>query len=100
MRLIVGLGNPGKNYKQSRHNIGFMVVKKIAQKKETVFDSKPDFESKIAELGGVGTKINLVKPQTFMNLSGLSVRALAKYYKIKNILINKKRAVIIYRSLF
>lgn len=78
MKLIVGLGNPGKEYVETRHNIGFIILDKYLGK---VKWSKK-FESCIYT-----TKINnedviFIKPQTYMNLSGISVRKAAKYYKI------------------
>ena len=79
--MIVGLGNPGKEYQKNRHNIGFMAIDKIA--KEFGFENKK-VKSKAIVLEGKydNRKIVLVKPQTFMNLSGHSVRPLVNFYKI------------------
>lgn len=81
--LIVGLGNPGREYKDNRHNVGFMLVDRIAvrlnargmkvQSKAIVMDAKHEER-----------KLFLAKPQTFMNLSGQSVQGLAHFYKIPN----------------
>jgi len=83
MRLLVGLGNPGKKYQYNRHNIGFLTVDAIAE----AFASTPwagKFKGEICEirLSGIDEKIYLLKPQTYMNLSGESVAAAARFYKI------------------
>ena len=81
MKLVVGLGNPGKQYEKTKHNIGFMVIDAIA-------DSVPHTpwrEEQRAEVCSItvdGEKVLLVKPQTFMNLSGEPVGPLMRYYKI------------------
>lgn len=83
MKIIVGLGNPGKSYQQTRHNTGFLVLDRLQkildfpkfQKKEKLF-------SEISEGTFGREKILLVKPQTFMNESGKAVSALMKFYKI------------------
>jgi PTH1 family peptidyl-tRNA hydrolase len=79
--MIVGLGNPGKDYQKNRHNIGFMAIDKIANKFN--FEGKK-VKSKAIVLEGKksGRKIILVKPQTFMNLSGMAVASLVHFYKI------------------
>lgn len=76
--LIIGLGNPGKQYEETRHNIGFMLLDRIAQKGGVIFRTEPKFQAHIAKLED-GTV--LMKPQTFMNLSGRSVRALMAFFK-------------------
>jgi PTH1 family peptidyl-tRNA hydrolase len=79
--LIVGLGNPGKDYEKTRHNIGFRCVDAIAEKHGLSF-AKKQARALVAE-GSVGDmRLLLVKPQTFMNLSGQAVRGLADFYKI------------------
>ncbi|HLG26043.1 MAG TPA: aminoacyl-tRNA hydrolase [Candidatus Gracilibacteria bacterium] len=84
MKLIVGLGNPGKEYKTTRHNVGWMVVDALVHdlqfedlKKEEKFSAKLS----AGEIGG--EKIILAKPTTFMNLSGEAVSALKNFYKIE-----------------
>ena len=81
MYLIVGLGNPGSEYASTRHNVGFMAVDKIAEKYGfSSFRNK--FEGLIAEGKIEGEKVYLLKPQTYMNLSGNSVVKAAFFYKI------------------
>lgn len=81
MFLIVGLGNPGAEYEMTRHNVGFMTVEVIAEKyKFSSFKSK--FDGFIADGNIEGQKCLLLKPQTYMNLSGNSVVKAASFYKI------------------
>lgn len=81
MKLIFGLGNPGDKYKNTKHNIGFVVVDHLAKSLELKFN-QTKFKSLYAE-GRIGTeKIILVKPQTFMNLSGESVQPWLDFYKL------------------
>lgn len=78
MRLIIGLGNPGKKYENTRHNLGFIILEKIAQKKGMVFKLKSDLEIELAESKG----LKLAKSQTFMNESGRAVLKIKNYFKI------------------
>lgn len=80
MKLIVGLGNPGPKYLNTRHNIGFLVVDAMAQ--EESLDFKAEHFALTKKITLEQQPCLLVKPQTFMNLSGQSVRALMDYYKI------------------
>lgn len=81
MYIIVGLGNPGKEYQNTRHNIGFDVIDKLAE--EEGFSVPEKKHKAIIGKGYVGgQKCVLAKPQTFMNLSGESVRELIDYYKV------------------
>lgn len=81
MKLIVGLGNPGKNYENTRHNIGFMIVDEFAKKYNVKFD-KTKFKSLYTELY-IGTeKYILLKPQTYMNLSGEAVGQFFDYFNL------------------
>lgn len=87
MFLIVGLGNPGKNYEKTRHNTGFMVLDFLFEKKMTKYNPKPWNLSKKfnAEISGCdlnNQKIILAKPMTFMNESGQPVQLISSYYKI------------------
>lgn len=84
MYVVVGLGNPGRQYENTRHNIGFDVVDAIAAKAGITISNR---EGKALTGKGIfgGQKVLLVKPQTFMNLSGESVRAIIDYYKIDEI---------------
>jgi peptidyl-tRNA hydrolase, PTH1 family len=84
MKLIVGLGNPGKEYDGTRHNFGFAVLDKLAAKYEATFSLNKKFHAETCELFIEGEKIILVKPQTFMNKSGESVREIVGFYNISN----------------
>ena len=82
MRLFVGLGNPGKQYQLNRHNIGFMALDVLVERHKFSGWAKK-FQGEIADGTLGGEKILLLKPQTFMNLSGQSVQGAAAFYKIK-----------------
>jgi PTH1 family peptidyl-tRNA hydrolase len=85
MKLIVGLGNPGKKYEKTWHNLGFLVIDQIRQTSNrnfSEFKESKKFKAITAEANQIDEKINLVKPQTFMNNSGQAVEALTKFYKI------------------
>lgn len=81
MKMIVGLGNIGPQYKQTRHNTGFMVVEQFAQKAGLQFTSRK-MEAKLATGQVNGEKVMLVEPTTFMNESGRAVGALMHFYKL------------------
>jgi PTH1 family peptidyl-tRNA hydrolase len=83
MKLIIGLGNPGKQYANTRHNAGFMVLDEI-QKAFSFpeFQMNQKFDTQISEGSKNGEKMILAKPQSFMNLSGEAVKALVDFYKI------------------
>lgn len=81
MKLIVGLGNPGPHYELTRHNVGFMVADLAADLLNTDFKLSKH-RALVAESRLEGEKIILVKPQTFMNLSGEAVLALLNWYKL------------------
>jgi len=82
--LIAGLGNPGKAYQANRHNVGFMVVDRLARQHGIRWESKG--RNRFAALSGKGAvedqPVVLVKPQTYMNLSGEAVGALGRFYKV------------------
>ncbi len=81
MKVIVGLGNPEGKYKGTRHNIGFEVINKLAYD-HNIDINKAKFKAHIGE-GFIGTtKVLLVKPQTYMNLSGQSVKEIVHFYKL------------------
>lgn len=84
MKLIVGLGNPGSQYEKTRHNVGFVVVEKLAQKLGASFSKSPKLQVETARgLNPVNQeKYILVKPQTFMNNSGQAVRAVLDFYQL------------------
>ncbi|KRN27317.1 aminoacyl-tRNA hydrolase [Liquorilactobacillus mali] len=81
MKLIVGLGNIGKEYDGTRHNVGFMVLDELA-KREGISFNKVKNEATLADFMFKGEKIILAKPLTYMNESGRSVRPLMDFYKI------------------
>lgn len=77
-RIIVGLGNPGRQYEETRHNVGFMVLDRMAAASGAAFRSDPKWQCHLAKLAD-GTV--LLKPQTFMNLSGRSIRQVLSFHK-------------------
>jgi PTH1 family peptidyl-tRNA hydrolase len=80
--VIVGLGNPGKQYEGTRHNIGFMLVDEIAQEARASFAFQSKFNAFVVKTTWNNHEVILVKPQTFMNLSGESVRLILSYFKV------------------
>lgn len=83
MKLIVGLGNPGPRYANTRHNIGFMVLDEIARSLGATWTNQPKLKAEVAMVKHGDDVIILAKPQTFMNLSGESAQAVARFYKIR-----------------
>ncbi len=81
MYVIVGLGNPGKKYENTRHNMGFITVDQIAEEYQVKVD-RIKHKSLVGECNIAGQKVLLVKPQTYMNLSGQAVREVLNYYKV------------------
>jgi PTH1 family peptidyl-tRNA hydrolase len=79
IELIVGLGNPGRQYEATRHNAGFMVLDRMAAQAGVAFESKPKWQSHLAKLPGSG--LLLMKPQCFMNLSGRPVHQILSFHK-------------------
>jgi len=80
---VIGLGNPGEKYENTRHNIGFCVVDQLHESLNgSEWSLKTDMESSVSETRVGDTKVVLVKPQTFMNLSGRAVSRIAHYYRI------------------
>ena len=83
MRLIVGLGNPGENYKLTRHNVGFIYVDEYLKDNGIRrSDYRKKFKGEIVEINNLGKKTLFLKPLTFMNLSGESVREAVQFYKL------------------
>jgi PTH1 family peptidyl-tRNA hydrolase len=82
LKLIVGLGNPGRRYRATRHNVGFAVVDELARRHESDFESAPAdaLMARARPLGEAGAI--LVKPLTMMNLSGFAVSELARYFRV------------------
>jgi len=79
--LVVGLGNPGHEYATTRHNVGFMVADELARRHGGSWRSK--FSGEVADVRLDGARLALLKPQTFMNDSGRSAAAAAKFYKVE-----------------
>jgi len=82
MQLLVGLGNPGNKYKNTRHNTGFRFVDVLAKKQGLRFAAVPRFHAETTTWEQGGRKVLLIKPQTFMNNSGECVGPLARYYGV------------------
>lgn len=77
--LVAGLGNPGPRHERDRHNVGWMVVDEIARRADATFKSK--FDGRLAEARVEGRRIALLKPETYMNVSGKSIGAAARFFK-------------------
>ena len=82
IKLIVGLGNPGREYEGTRHNAGFWWVDEFARAHQLAFKAESKFHGQAARSLVQGRELFLLKPQTFMNVSGRAVGALAQFYKI------------------
>ncbi|HET9460667.1 MAG TPA: aminoacyl-tRNA hydrolase [Gaiellaceae bacterium] len=78
--LIAGLGNPGARYELDRHNVGWMVVDELARRCQATFKSK--FNGRLSETRVGDARVALLKPETYMNESGRSIAAAAKYFKV------------------
>jgi len=89
IELIVGLGNPGGSYEQTRHNAGFWCVDALAQRNSGAFRVEAKFQAQACKISLAARECWLLKPATFMNRSGIAVAALAGFYKIpvENILV-------------
>ena len=83
MKLVVGLGNPGNEYSKTRHNIGFQLLDHIASKNNIGFKSDKKFNAECATYIVGGEKIHLIKPLSYMNLSGTVVSKYANFYNIE-----------------
>lgn len=79
--LIVGLGNPGREYKDNRHNVGFMLIDRLAVRLNARM-SRMQAKALVGDVNYQGDKLILAKPQTYMNLSGQSIQGLARFYKL------------------
>ncbi len=79
--LIIGLGNPGRDYRENRHNIGFMLLDRLAVKLNARF-TRLQSKALVASVAYLKRKVILAKPQTFMNLSGQPVQGLVRFYKL------------------
>jgi len=83
IKLIVGLGNPGSKYEETRHNAGFLLLDEIARSFSATFSAEKKFQGDLARTTIGNCDVRLLKPTTFMNLSGESVRAVANFYRIE-----------------
>jgi peptidyl-tRNA hydrolase, PTH1 family len=84
IRLVVGLGNPGQQYKKTRHNAGFLFLDQlVAVSQSTAWQFDKRFQAEIAECVVDGCRLILLKPQTYMNLSGVSVEKVMSFYKLR-----------------
>ncbi len=82
LKVIVGLGNPGPKYTETRHNAGFWFIEQVARKYGATFRSDKKFHGEVAKASIEGKDIWLLKPDTFMNRSGLAVQSLLSFYRI------------------
>ena len=82
IKLLVGLGNPGPEYEDTRHNAGFWWLDAVAQDLKATFQVERSYHGLLAKTSFEGHQVWLLKPQTFMNASGKSVSALARFFKI------------------
>jgi PTH1 family peptidyl-tRNA hydrolase len=82
IKLIVGLGNPGKDYQEHRHNAGFWFVESLASSKGSKFSSQSKFLGETSSIAFDSNKVFLLKPKTFMNNSGASIKSFLSYYNI------------------
>ena len=80
--LMVGLGNPGSEYARTRHNAGFLVVERLAEKWRAVWSYEKKFSARVARAERDGRRVLLCEPQTYMNSSGEAVGALVEFYRV------------------
>lgn len=83
MKLVVGLGNPGPEYRETRHNVGFLVVDELARRWQVEDQWREKFDALVTRTGIGEDAVHLAKPLTFMNLSGQAIAGLAGFYKIE-----------------
>lgn len=82
MKLILGQGNPGQNYAKTRHNVGFMVLDKLAKKNDAKWIEKVKWKAQIAEFNYMNDKVILVKPTCYYNLTGQVLRQMSDFYNL------------------
>lgn len=80
--VVAGLGNPGPAYRETRHNVGWMVVDAVAAQLGAVWQHSVRFQAKVATIRRAGRRVHLIKPLTYMNLSGRAVGAFIRYHRI------------------
>ncbi|MFM9101168.1 MAG: aminoacyl-tRNA hydrolase [Cyanobium sp.] len=83
LQLVVGLGNPGPRYLDTRHNVGFMAVERLAAELGGCFRQQPRLHGLLADVGQAATRLRLLMPQTFMNDSGRSIRAALDWFGLQ-----------------
>lgn len=93
MHIVVGLGNPGREYAETRHNVGFMVLRELARRHNPPA-ARNRFRAEISEYFDSGEKVVLVAPQTFMNLSGVAVQQVVNWYRA-----DLERVLVVYDDL-
>jgi peptidyl-tRNA hydrolase, PTH1 family len=81
LKIVCGLGNPGREHARQRHNIGFMVLEELAARLKARFDQEK-FDARLATVSVAGHKVLLLQPQTYMNRSGTSLGGAARFYKV------------------
>ena len=82
IKLIVGLGNPGKDYQPHRHNVGFWFCDALAHLYSGTFKKETKFFGEVSQVNIAGSNLRLLKPNTYMNRSGQSIQSIAKFYQI------------------
>ena len=82
MKLIVGLGNPGREYQHTRHNVGFQVADELAYRYRVTLKNHTKWKARTAKIADIGDGVVLAEPTTFMNLSGWAVREIADFHKL------------------
>ena len=83
LQLLVGLGNPGSRYQETRHNVGFMVLERLAASGRATFRNQPRLHGLLAEVGSGPSRLRLLMPQTFMNESGRAIRAALDWFRLE-----------------
>lgn len=82
MKLIVGLGNPGREYEHTRHNVGFQVTEELANRYRVMLKNHAKWKARAAKIAEIGDGVLVAEPTTFMNLSGWAVREIAAFHKL------------------
>jgi PTH1 family peptidyl-tRNA hydrolase len=82
LKLIVGLGNPGREYEHTRHNVGFQVAEELAQRYRVTLKKHARWKARAGKIADIGVGVIVAEPTTFMNLSGWAVREIAAFHKL------------------
>jgi len=82
LKLIVGLGNPGREYEHTRHNVGFQVAEELAHRYRVTLKNQAKWKARAAKIAEIGDGVLLAEPTTFMNLSGWAVREIVGFHKL------------------